>query len=185
MFYPFDRKVYGVYNETEVISVKKIAVILSVILSVSLCACREDSPRSTSDSSSASHSTESISQQTQSEETSTSGQANPYSGLKEAFDGEYTVGELMGLDGENGSLTIYDTENGENVSFTFDGKISNVFVLDRLGIYCHMGQMVRVYHSGGSALIAIPDSEVTRLEMLITTGENPTTEQIEQYKNRQ
>ena len=164
---------------------KKLAVILSVILSVSLCACRENNPRSTSGASSASKSAESISRQTQSEETSSSGQENPYAGLKEAFDGEYTVGELMGMDGENGSLTIYDTEKGENVSFDFEGESADVFVLDRFGIYCHMGQRVRVYHSGDSALIAVPDSEVTRLEILINTGENPTAEQIEQYQNRE
>lgn len=164
---------------------KKLAVILSVILSVSLCACRENNPRSTSGASSASQSAESISRQTQSEETSSSGQENPYAGLKETFGGEYTVGELMGMDGENGSLTIYDTEKGENVSFTFEGEGADVFVLDRFGIYCHMGQRVRVYHSGDSALIAVPDSEVTRLEILITTGENPTAEQIEQYQNRE
>ena len=80
---------------------KKLAVILSVILSVSLCACRENNSRGTSDSSSASQGAESISRQTQSEETSLSGQENPYAGLKAAFDGEYAVGELMGLDGEN------------------------------------------------------------------------------------
>lgn len=106
-------------------------------------------------------------------------QENPYDGLKAAFDGEYTVGELMG--GENGSLTIYDTEKGENISFTFEGETADVFVLDQFGFYCHIGQMVRVYHSGCSALIAVPDSEVTRLEILITTGENPTAEQIEEH----
>lgn len=164
---------------------KKLAVILSVILSVSLCACRENNSRGTSDASSASQSTESISRQTQSEETSPSGQENPYAGLKAAFDGEYAVGELMGLDGENGSLTIYDTEKGENISFDFEGEVADVFVLDRFGIYCHMGQMVRVYHSGDSALIAVPDSEVTRLEILIATGENPTAEQIERYQRRE
>lgn len=164
---------------------KKIAVILSVILSVSLCACRENNSRSTSDSSSASQSTESISQRAQSEEPSPSGQENPYDGLKEAFDGEYAVGELMGLDSENGSLTIYDTEKGENISFDFEGETADVFVLDQFGFYCHIGQMVRVYHSGGSALIAVPDSEVTRLEILIATGENPTAEQIEQYQSRE
>lgn len=164
---------------------KKFAVVLSVILSVNLCACREDIPRSKSDSSSASQSTESISQQTQSEESSLSVQENPYDGLKEALDGEYIVGELMGLDGENGSLTIYDTEKGENISFTFEGEVADVFVLDQFGFYCHIGQMIRVYHSGGSALIAVPDSEVTRLEILIATGENPTAEQIEQYQNRE
>lgn len=77
------------------------------------------------------------------------------------------------MGGENGSLTIYDTEKGENISFTFEGETADVFVLDQFGFYCHIGQMVRVYHSGGSALIAVPDSEVTRLEILITTGENP------------
>ncbi len=92
---------------------KKLAVILSVILSVSLCACRENNPRSTSGASSASQSAESISRQTQREETSSSGQKNPYAGLKEAFDGEYTVGELMSMDGENGSLTIYDTKRAK------------------------------------------------------------------------
>ena len=164
---------------------KKLAVVLSIILSVSLCACRENNPRSTSGASSASQSAESISRQTQSEETSSSGHENPYAGLKEAFDGEYIVGELMGLDGENGSLTIYDTKKGENVSFNFEGEVADVFVLDRFGIYCHIGQRVRVYHSGISALIAVPDSEVTRLEILINTGENPTDEQIQQYQNRE
>ena len=112
-------------------------------------------------------------------------QGNPYDGLKATFDGEYTVGELMGLDGENGSLTIYDTEKGENVSFTFEGETADVFVPNQFGFYCHIGQMVRVYHSGGSVLIAVPDSEVTGLEILITTGENPTAEQIEQHQNQQ
>ena len=109
-------------------------------------------------------------------------QESPYDGLKAAFDGEYTVGELMGLDGENGSLTIYDTEKGENISFTFEGDTADVFVLDQFGFYCHIGQMVRIYHSGDSALIAVPESEVTRLEILIATGENPTAEQIEAHR---